>query len=342
MKKRFFVLLLCMVLIAVSFCFVGCGDKNYTKEDIDSLYSSMKTNESTSQFFDGNYFKVTFGSQIDTSSSDKSYIFPAIYDCYLASSSGLLSGVVDRVGKMSYAVKNFSTPQLNDIYKKLSLVNSSLIKFANNKAIFETTNGNLHYKYVVSSYNDLIKSMYSLNDSFANYYFVDNVGKVDFSKTSLSDSNVRDMLRYQLLKLSRVSFNFEVLNFVASNPLSDINDWLNSTSTIKNFVTNANTTLNRLSNTENLASHIGSNASKVLEYFVNMQVQENEYNREYNSFIVSVQNFNVKAYTASTNKYAYLENCSYQQQSNFNIIKNFLLGRYTSYIVALTNINSYV
>ena len=78
-----------------TFGFMGCGEKNYTKEDIDSLFASIKTNSETAQFFDGNNLKVTFDTtKINLVESDKSYIFPQVYDYYLKSSSALFINIV--------------------------------------------------------------------------------------------------------------------------------------------------------------------------------------------------------------------------------------------------------
>ena len=342
MKKIYFTFL-CLILCFCTFGFVGCGDANYTKADIDALYTTMKTSEKTKQFFDGNYLKIEFDDEkLTLDATDKSYIFPQVYNYYLISSSNLLSTVVDRVGKISYVVKNFSQDKLNNIYTKMSAVNSSLKNIAEQKFVYETSEGNLHYKNVISSYNSLINNLYSLNKTFASYYFVDSMGKADFSKTSLTDSNVRDMLNYQLLNISKVSFNYELLNFMYSNPLGEIATWYESTSSLKNYITLSISTLNKLKNTNDLASHIGTNSTSVLNLFASMQKQEKEFEQEYNNFYKSVKAFNVKEYFSSPNKGAYIENCSDKEQSYFNIINNFLNGRYLAFTSGLNDVLSYM
>lgn len=343
MKKIILSTILCLILCACSLGFIGCKEANYTKEDIDELYTSMKTDEKTSQFFNGEYFVVNFDSnRIDMSSSDKSYIFPQVYGVYLQASSSLFSDIIKRVGKISSIVKSFSQEELNNIFYKLYIVKNNLLNLEESKTVFEISNGNLHYKDVLNDYNTLIKSLYDLNNTFADYYFVENRGKVDFSTTDLTDGNIRDMLRYQLLKTSSVSFNYELLNFVASNPLGEINTWYNSTIILKNYITTAKSTLSALNNPENLVDFAGSNKTTIKTYFANMQDQQNEYFQEYNSFIKSLNGFNVRAYFASTNKTAYIQNSSYKQQSYYQIIQNFLNGRYKGYCNALNTIANYL
>ncbi|MBQ9792859.1 MAG: hypothetical protein IJW32_03880 [Clostridia bacterium] len=345
MKKVFLTTILCFILCVCTFGFMGCGEGNHSKDDIDSLYASMKTNSQTAQFFDGNNLTVQFDStKIDVSETDKSYIFPQVYDYYLKSSSALFTNIINRVGKISYVVKNFNQEQLNTIYNNLSSVKSNMLSLAESKKVFEVTEGNLHYKNVISAYNRLISSLYTLNDNFADYYFVSNIGYVDFSKTenSLNDSNVRDMISYQLLQTSKVSYNYELLNFMYTNPLGEIKTWYNSTVTLKSFISLAKTVIAQLENTENLALFIGTNSDSVKQIFANMQIQEREYIQEYSNFIRSVNNFAVKSYFASTNKPAYLESISYQKQSYFQIIQNFLSGRYIAYTTGLQEVINYI
>jgi hypothetical protein len=320
---------------------MGCGEKDYTKEDIDSLFASIKTNSETAQFFDGNNLKVTFDTtKINLVESDKSYIFPQVYDYYLKSSSALFINIVNRVNKVSYVVKNFNQDQLNTIYNNLDSVRKNLHNLADSKKVFETTQGHLHYKNVISSYNNLITSLYTLNDNFASYYFVSNIGYVDFAnpKTTLNDSNVRDIISYQLLQTSKVSYNYELLNFMYTNPLGETVTWYNSTVTLKSFINLAKKVIEQLENSENLASFIGSESSKVMQIFANMQKQEREYIQEYSNFIQGVRNFNVKSYFASPNKPAYLNSVSYKEQSYFQVIQNFLSGRYIAYTTGLQEV----
>lgn len=342
LKKFFLTVALCLILCVCSLGLVGCGEGNYSKEDLAALFTSMQENTSTSQFFDKGEFVVNFdSSKISLSETDKSYIFIQAYDYYLNSASGLFTSVAKRVG-LTRATKKFTQEQLNMVYKRLRIVENSLKQLAADKYVFEVSEGNLHYKNVIASYNALIKNLYSLNECFADYYFVKNVGYSDFATEDLADGSVRDMLRYQLLSISKVSFNYELLNFMFSNPLGETKTWYESTTTLKNYISLAKLTLQELDSAENLADHVVANAGRVKTLFANMQDQEFEYEQEYKNFIQGVYLFNVKSYFASTNKPAYISSASYMQQSYFQIIQNFLNGRYVAYTTALQNVLSYM
>ena len=322
--------------------FVGC--KEYSKEDISTLYSSMQKSDITKPFFNGNSLQVNFDAQkINLSdTTDKSRIFEDVYKYYLKSSSELMFGVVDRVKSISTAVKDFNKSQTTDIYKKLKNVNECLINLADSKSIYETSNGNLHYKNVLGNYNSLIKSLYSLNEAFAEYYFVDKIGKADFSKDELSDSNVRDMLRYQMLLLSKVSFNYELLNFESNNPMGSIQSWFNSTYYLKDYVELCETTLGTLGNANDLGQSASPYIQQVKNLFAKAQDQELEYKNEYKLFLTSLSKFNLKAYFTATNKSAYLESRTNTEKSCYQIMQNFLNGRYKAYVDALTLVNDYI
>lgn len=341
MKKFFLSTFLCLIMCVCCFGLMGCNGSNKTKDDIDSLFTSMKTETQTADFFDGNYLKITFDStKLNLTSSDKSYIFPQVYSHYLTASSSLFCGVIDRVGTSIF--KSFTQSQINSIYFRLNAVKNSLLELSQDKYVYELTNGSLHYKNVIASYNTLIQNLYELNDAFAEFYFVENLGYIDFSSSTLKDGNIKDMLRYQLLNVSKVSFNYELLNFMFDNPLGEINTWYNSTTTLKSFVELAKLTNDELGNRENLADHIGSNSQHVLRLFTNMQDQQDEYFQEYSNFIRSVSSFNVKSYFSAANKPAYIENSSYKQQSYFNLIQNFISGRYKAYTSGISSVLSYM
>ena len=343
MKKTLLSIIICFMLALTSFAFVGCKDKSYSKDDVSTLMNTMKTDESTSQFFQGNYVKVTFDtSKVSQTENDKSYIFPAIYSYYLDSASGLFLSVVDRFANASYAVSDFNSEQITTIYNKLNDVYSNLKNLAASKLIFETSNGNLHYKNVIGDYNALIDSFYSLNDSFAEFYFVDGIAKTNFITEELSNNNVRDMLRYLLLQISKVSYRYDLLNFVYTNPLGEVKSWYNATTYLKEYVNVCYQTLIDLSNANDLALSISPNTTEAKVVFGSFQDQENQYKNEYNLFLRALQNFDVKAYFNSNNKQAYLQNISQIELSSFNIMQNFLQGRYSALINGLKLINGYI
>lgn len=343
MKRTLLSIILCFMLALTSFAFVGCKDKQYSKDDVASLLNTMKTDETTSQFFQGNYVKVNFDpSKISQAENDKSYIFSSIYSFYLDSASGLFLSVADRFANASYAIADFSGEQITTIYNKLEDVYAKLRTLAASKLIFETSNGNLHYKNVISDYNALIESFYSLNDSFADFYFVDGIAKTNFITEDLSNNNVRDMLRYLLLQISRVSYRYDLLNFIYTNPLGEIVSWYNATTYLKEYVNVCYQTLIDLANANDLALSISPNTTEAKVIFGSFQDQEKQYENEYNLFLEALQNFNVKAYFNSNNKQAYLQNISQVERSSFNVMQNFLKGRYSATINGLKLINGYI
>ena len=168
----------------------------------------------------------------------------------------------------------------------------------------------MHYKNVIGDYNALIDSFYSLNDSFAEFYFVDGIAKTNFITEELSNNNVRDMLRYLLLQISKVSYRYDLLNFVYTNPLGEVKTWYNATTYLKEYVNVCYQTLIDLSNANDLALSISPNTTEAKVVFGSFQDQENQYKNEYNLFLRALQNFDVKAYFNSNNKQAYLQNIS--------------------------------
>ena len=152
MKKIFLSTILCLILCVCSLGLFGCNEINYSKEDLDTLYTSIKTGETTSQFFDGENLVVSFDTEkVSLTSSDKGYIFPLVYNTYLTTSSSLLSEIIKRVGSLSTLANNFSQSQINSIYNKLSDVKKRLNYLAQSKLIYEISNGNLHYKGLINS-----------------------------------------------------------------------------------------------------------------------------------------------------------------------------------------------
>ena len=347
MRKRLLSFILCVCLIFVPMFFTGCN-KDYSKEDVSNLYSSIKTDDKTKNFFNGNTLNISFnGVRVD--SGDKGYIFPAVYDYYLKCSSGLFFSIIDkydRIGAVSdavsYSIKDFTKEQIAVIYNKLKIVNENLRTISDSKSIYEITNAELHYKELINDYNNLIISLYDINTSFANYYF-SGVGKVDFSnsETELSDSNIRDMLWFVLLKLSKVTFNYDVLNYTPSNPLGEVNNsYINKTEYMKDFLDVCYESLSNLNTTNDLALTLLSNKSKVKTLFESMQNGFSIYETEYNIFLKSLNNFDLKNYLTATNKNAFLANSSNSSKSNFKNMQNFLNGTYKAYLNGVDRVNN--
>lgn len=347
MKKIFISILLSLVLVIMPFTLTGCN-KDYSKENVASLYSSMLNNENTKNLFNGNFIDINFDEEsINLVSTDKSYIFPLVYDYYISASSQLLFGVINRItnngGNVEYVFKDFNQKQLNDIYSKMLTVSNNLNILSESKEIFEISNGNLHYKKLINDYNCLISSLYDLNITFANYYFVENIAKTDFAIQELSDNNIRDMLSFQLMLISRISYNYDLLNFVTSNPIGSVTTWYNKTVFLKNFVEGiAKDLLLVLSGSNSLVPSSTTTQENLKELFTSMQLQQQEFDNEYNNFCKALTVFNVKAFESAVNKNAYLEALSNREKSCYQIIQNFANGRYAAFYDGLIMAENYV
>lgn len=348
MKKKILSLILCFSLMLACFSFVGCNN-GHSKEDVAKLYVSMQQSENTKDFFDNNSLMVSF-SDVPMNETDKSYIFEGVYKYYLKSSSCLFFNVVDRFSRMAsvsspmaYTVKDFTGAQINDIYNKLSIVNERLTSLNYSKQIYELTNAELHYYEVLNDYNSLIKSLYNLNFAFANYYF-NGVGHVDFSKeeTELSDSNMKDMFGFILLTLSKVTFNYEVVNFSPTNPLGSVQGWITNSPYMKDYLTLCKATLANFNNADLTLKILSPHEEDIKAHFANMQRSFNPYEVEYNCFLGASEKFNLKKYFVSANREVYLENSSNMEKSNFHVMNNFLNGRYKNLYYGLQGINSWI
>lgn len=341
MKKKFFAsLLLVLVLIICPVFLTGCGDITHSIEEFDKLYSQMKVNEHTSQFFDSNdNVMVNFSSNIKVNEpTDKSYIFGDVYNFYLKSSSRLFSGVIKNQPNPSFVLRNFKQEEITNLYNNLEDVNNKMLAFSESKTVYEKTESHIYYKHLLNDYNNLINSLYNFNTTFANAYF-GSVGKIDFSSGSFSDRNIKDFLAYQLMQTSKVSFKYELVPIKINNPLGEVQTYINSSTLINNFTTLARTLLLRIDNAKDLTT-TGTNSTNVATIFTNIQNNTPKYNSECEKFLKAMQNFNAKAYQSSTNKQTYLEDCDALEKSSYNIIQNFIEGRYQANVQALTEVSS--
>lgn len=342
MKKKFLIsLLMVLVLCFFPLFLTGCGEITHSLDDFDNLYAQVKTNEITKQYFDGDNLTVNFSGNIQTSNrDDKSYIFGAAYSYYLKSSSRLFSGIIKNQPKPSFVLRNFKAEEVTDLYNKFENVKNELVKFDESKTVYEKTEGHIYYKNFISSYNNLINSLYNFNTTFANAYF-SSVGKADFSTVALSDRNIKDFLAYQLMQASKISFNYELKPFKITNPLGEVHTYIDNSTQLKNFITLANSVLNRIDSSRDVTPS-GTNASNLVGIFTSIQVNTSKYNNECDKFTKALQNFNAKAYQSSTNKQTYIEDCEAIERSSFNIIQNFLEGRYKALTQALTQAVTYI
>ena len=347
MMKKMFLTFLLLVCLCFPLCFcVGC-DKNYSENDIQSKFISLKTSDITKEAFDGGYIKITFdNTKVNINSYDKGYIFPSVYDYYIDSASMLLFGVVDRItdggGSISYIFKDFDQNDKNDIYNGLSSIEDSLVELLNSKEIYESSGGFLHYRQLLFKYNNFVENLYDLNEKFAEIYFLRSVGEVDFSKEELSDSNIRDMLAYQLLKLSRASFEYEILSYSVPNPAGSISSWYDSTEYVADYIDLCQNVLEDLKNNNNMIPASSSYKEKLKNVFANMQSLQSNFDSRFKIMQKALSEFEIKGYLNSVNKGVFVEGLSYEQQSKYFLIKDFFENIYTSYFEGLILVDNYV
>lgn len=332
-----------MILVCLCPLFLsGCGETKFSATDIDALYTTMKQDDDTSQFFGANNnLVVNFSSKINTAnSSDKSYIFSQVYKFYLDSSSRLFSTVVERNTTPSFVIRNFKEREITTIYNNLNDVYSKMKALSDSKTVYEQSEGYIYYRKLLTDYNNLISSLLTLNTNFANAYFA-TAGKVDYSKTDFGDSDIRNMLCYQLMLASKVSFDYELRSFKISNPMGEVLTWYNASNQIKSFVPLATACLAIINSpVENIVSK--TNMNTISSLYTTIQENADKYNNEYLKFNKALENFNAKEFLvlSQAERTVYLENCTALENSSYNIIQNFISGRYSALVNCLDEITS--
>jgi len=346
MKKTFLVFLLLICLcFPLGFC-VGC-DKNYSEDDIQSKFNSLKTSNATKEVFNGNFIDINFDTtKVNINSYDKGYIFYSVYDYYIDSSSYLFFGVIDRIvedgGNVAYIFREFDQKSKNNIYNALSNVEDSIVDLINSKNIYELSNGDLHYRQLLTKYNVLVESLYKLNETFADIYFSSSVSKLDFSKDELSNSNIRDMIAYELLKISKASFEYEILNYTVPNPAGSISSWYSKTEYVADYINLCQNIFDDLKNKNNLVPSFESYKEKLKNVFINMQSLQNSFDSRFQMMHKALYGFDTETYLNSVNKNVYVEGLSYDQQSRFYLIKDFFQKIYASYFEGLNLAYNYI
>ncbi len=339
MKKRFALIFLC-VLSVCFFALSACNDVNYTKNDIEMLYKQIVSQYGNNQ----NLLDVSIDTSDFTQSGtgDRSYIFELCYEPYIASSSGLFFGVAKRQGDTSggttiFATQNFNQEEINTIYNKLVNVKNNFDVFYDAKTVYEGSQGNLYYKETIEALNNLISSLYDLNDNFATYYF--NYYYTDFStQNTLLDGSLKDFMWYELCAMSKVSFTYELKDLTLSNPNGEVLTWYNNTKTVKDFVQRSSKILDNLNKNNLVDSLFDEQKQTILTVLKNIQVEIPGYESEYSLFEQMVSIVDLKEYFDATNQDSYIQSCPANQQSAYNIINNFLEGRYMGFIEGIEKI----
>lgn len=341
MKKKFAIILICILSFGIFFL-TGCNEINYTREDVEKLYSSIINEYGDDDGLLNLSIDTSLAVEDGIINQDKAYIFPLVYNTYISCASGVFFGSSQRQGKtLIYSINNFEQEEINDIYNKLNGVRESIKSFVSAKYIFENSQGNLYYMETIDALNTLIGDLYSLNNSFSEYYF--KYFYTDFSQEStLAEGSLKDFMWYQLCSISKVSFEYELKTFEMSNPYGEIETWFSNTQLIKNFVATAEQAINYLKDDNLLASVFENNKALILDILKNIQYEMAGYESEYSLFLKALNNVNIREYFTATNQEAYKESLSNLEKSSFEIIDSFIEGRYTGFMEGLTSIISFL
>ena len=323
------------------FLMVGCNQGNYTVSDVSSLYQEVLSIVGNDDGFLSSKLDTAKVKQADVIEDDKAYIFPLVYDSYIKCSSGLFFGVGQRQGNnISNALGKLQQNELNLIYSKLLAVKSNAQNLINNKVVFETTSGDLYYKEFAMSCNNLISSLYDLNDIYNDYYL--KYYFEDFTKNDvvLSNNNLKDVLWYYLEKLSQVTYLYELKNFELTNPYGNISNWYDSTLLLKQFNLLATDVLDNLSQQDLVSGIFNEDKIRIIDKLNLLQLNLDAYNENYKSYDFALSKVNIKEYINATNKTAYVSSLSNLEQSYYKIIDNFLNGKYESFFDSINLIIS--
>ena len=339
MKKKFIMLFVCLFSFSIFF-FSACNEPNYSKEDVENLYQSIMTDYGLDNYMlDVSIDMDKVVGEGEDETLDKSYIFSRCYSPYVISSSGLIFGVAARQERptLVYAIQSFNQEEINSVYNGLNKVKLALDAFKKAKTVFENSGGKLYYQETINSLNDLINNLYNLNDDFSKYYF--SYYYTDFkNETELHDGSLKDFLWYELCSISKVSFKYEMENFVPSNPYGEINAWFNSTVVLGDFVNSSSQIIEVLNRTNLVGGLTSSEVSTILNALKSVQAEMTSYEHEYDLYLEALGNINLLEYFNATNKNAYINSCSMLEKSSFNIIDNFISGRYAGFIEAMDKI----
>lgn len=326
--------------------FTAC-DKQTSSQDIYHVYETLKNNHGESGFLKINIDMSKVVPQGHALGEDKAQIFPGIYDYYLDCSSGFFMSIFARKGNGTF-LDNYTQEQKNNLLTKIESVSSRLSDLDGEIDVYETTSGNLNYKEVVRSYNLLISSLYELNFYFADLYYSQNsFNFTSYSKIMNCKTNLNDYLWYTLGLVSKVSFDYEVLNYIYANPLQDTTEWVNRSNYTKQTISIAQDLTQKLKQrnddlTDYLPSTGSSTAHSVLS---NMQLEQENYLDEYGLFVETKNSISVKEYVnlkTDEDRENYLNTLNMEKRAKFQIIFYFLDNNYSALVSGLRQVADYI
>jgi len=324
----------CVMIFSALF-FTACDGENYSKADVDSVYSAILDDYCDSEGYiniDINASKVV---QTEAVSDDKYYIFPYILDKFVSYSSGIVFSVASRKNGILFSLGDFSQDELNDIYAKFGAVLSSLKSLDEVKTIYENSNGYLQYHELINSYFNLIDKLYSLSGVFSNYYF-EPLYSSDFEASNATKGALSDVSWFELYTLSKVSYNYDLKNYVVDESEGAVTTWFNNSSVFKNFANDTGELLTALLTNSDLSYGVSSaNKTSLAEIVSNMLGLKSTFERDFNNYILASEGTFFEEYLLATNKTSYLENCSIFERSKINLINEFILGTYEGFMSAM-------
>ena len=326
--------------------FVSC-DKQTSSQDIFHAYESLQSTYGENGFLQVSVDMSKVVPQGHTVGEDKAQIFPGIYDYYLDCASGFVMSIFARKGDGSF-LDSYNQEQKNNLLTKFEAVLSRLSNLNKEIDVYETASGNLNYKEVVRSYNLVIESLYELNFYFADLYYSQNsFNFTSYSKIMNCKTNLNDYLWYTLGLISKVSFDYEVLNYIYANPLGDTTEWVNRSIHTKNTINIAKDLTQKLKQrnddlTDYLPSTGSSNAHSVLS---NIQLEQENYLDEYGVFEETRSTIGVKEYVnlkSDEDREKYLSTLGVENRAKFQVVFNFLDNSYSALVSALRQVADYI
>jgi len=320
------------VMMFSSLLFTACDQENYSKADVDSVYSAILDDYCDNKGYIDIDIDASKVVQADAVSDDKYYIFPYILDNYVSFASGIVFSVSSRQNGILFSLSEFSQDELNVIYAKLSNVLTSLNSLYEVKNVYENSNGFLQYHELINSYYNLIENLYSLSGSFSQYYF-NSLYSSDFSVSNVAKGSLSDVFWFELFSLSKVSYIYDLKNYVSVDGDGEVVTWFNNSRVLKTFVNDTSELLTALKLNNDLSYGTTSiNKTTLAGTISNMLDLKSTFERDYNTFVSASNGSFLGEYLKATNKTSFLENCSNFDKSKFNLINDFILGRYESFM----------
>ena len=345
--KKFISFILAVMLCFGAVVLSACNEQTRTSADVYGLYIQMRDEEAPDGFLSVsiNTSKVVpAGRSVE---EDKAQVFGGVYAHYLDCASGFFFSVFERKGTPEF-LNHYSGEQLSTLYNKLSKTYSTLKALKKEIYVYEASDGNLNYKQVVTKYNLLIDKFFDLSFYFANLYYTSNSFNLsNYTTLSASGTNLNDFLWYELCVMARVSFGYELINYVYSNPLGDITDWLNRSVYVKGSIAVAKRLSAKLKqHNNNLTDYLASSGmSSAFKTLCNMQSNRECFLKSYNLFLSAKHSVDLKAYlgyATQAERNAYLNSLTNESRSYFRIVFNFLQDDYDGYLVAFKGVADYI